>query len=686
LLIVMGAMLPGVLPAASRDLLSLPLEELSRLEVNVATGTPKTLASTPAATSLILRRDFRAMGAQTVEEALQAVPGLHVAPHGGLVGSTRFFIRGIASGSNTQTLFLVNGIPMTTLLQGNSTPSLTAPLPLQMVERIEVIRGPGSALYGPDAFAGVINVITRDADSLHVGAAGASVGSFDTAQAYAAGGGRVGALRLGSLLSYSGTRGDRALITADAQTVSDNALGTSASLAPGTPNRERQRLDFYNTLQWQGLSAHIFWHEVWNYGVQQGFGNALDPWGELALSRYGADVAWQDDGPGHWDFEARLAWMHTGIRSDEPVRQRPPNAFPGFPDGLQDDFELLEDRLHVEATALWHGWATHRLRFGAGVSLNDLYEVTSRRNYFYTAPGVPPSPYPQGLTDVSDTPGAIVAESTRKGAFAYAQDEWSIGHGWELTSGVRYGHYSDFGEVFSPRLALVWRATPQLTGKLLYGEAFRAPAFTELYATSSPLALGNPNLRPERLRSAEVGLSWRPAEQWSVDANVYEFRIRDFIDFLPAASPATLMAQNAGRYRGRGIELELMHRQNGFDLRANASVQETVSETSGDALGLAPRWQAYLRLGRALAPAWELSGQLRRIGPRARQPGDPQADLAGHTSLDLALRHRAGDSAELYLLGRNVFDADMNEPGITPVPERIPLPGASLVAGIELAW
>lgn len=683
-ILLLGALLPGLASAAARDLLALPLEELSRLEVRVATGTPKPLASTPAATSLILPRDFRAMGAQTVEEALQSVPGLHVSPWGGLVGSTRFFMRGIASGSNGQTLFLVNGIPMTTLLQGNSTPSIEAALPLAMVERIEVIRGPGSALYGPDAFAGVINVITRDAASLAGGEAGASAGSFDSSRAWLAQGTRIGAAQAAFLLAWHGTRGDRPVITSDAQTLNDAAAGTSASLAPGVPDRGRQRVDFYSTLQQDKLSAHVFWREVWNYGLNQGFGNALDPQGEFAVRRLGADLTWQDDS-GPWNLEAQLAWLHTGIRTAEPARILPPGAF-GIPAGLQEDFDLREDRTRLRLTALYHGWAAHRLRIGAGMVGNDLYETTSRRNYFYPGPGLPPQAFPQGMTDVSDTAAALVPERDREGLFAFLQDEWRFAPAWELTSGLRYGHYSDFGDVVSPRLALVWQATPRLTAKLLYGEAFRAPAFTELYATSNPLALGNPGLRPERLRNAELGFSFRPDEQWNVDLNLYEFRIRDFIDFLPMGGGPLLQAQNAGRYHGHGLEFEVVHRRDSYELRANFSAQDTENEDTGAPLGLAPRNQAYLRLARSFAPSWELSGQLRQVGPRERRPGDTRPDLPGYACLDLALRHRVGRHAELFLLGRNVFDADMYEPGIAPEPERIPLPGVSFALGVETGW
>jgi iron complex outermembrane receptor protein len=679
-------LLPGAALGAQADLLALPLEELVSLEVSVATGTPKPLAATPAAASVLLGGDFRAIGARTPDEALVAVPGLHVAPFSGLMGSTRYFMRGIASGPSAQTLLLVNGIPMTTMLQGNSVPTLEGGVPIQMVERIEVIRGPGSAVHGADAFAGVINIITRDAEQLADGRAGASYGSFNTGTAYAAQGGEMGGAKAAVMLSYAGSKGDNGVIAADAQTANDSLLPLPpASLAPGEVNQERQRFDLYATLKWTQVDVHAFWREVRNFGTNQGVGSALDPVGELAQRRVGTDLTWHREDLGEWDVELQLAWLHTGIRTSVPLRTLPPGAF-GFPEGLIDEFELLEDRSRLQFTALYHGFAGHRLRLGAGASQNDMYENTSRRNYLYTVPGLPPSPRPGGLTDVSDTSDTFLPESARVGAFVFVQDEWRFRPGWELTAGLRYDDYSDFGDVVAPRLALVWETSSSLTTKLIYGEAFRAPSFTELYATSNPFALGNPTLQPEELRSVELEFGIHPGGAWVWNVNLWRFRIEDYIDFVPMPGTLTLMAQNVGRYRGEGLTNELVWKHDGTELNANLTVQRTENVQTGEDQGVAPDYFGYLRASRELAPRWLLAAQVRYVGPRERQPGDPQPDLAGYTSLDLVLRHQLRENLELHAIGRNVLDEDMREPGTSPLPESIPLPGASLSLGADYRW
>lgn len=684
--LLLGLGLQDLAGAAAADLLSLPLEELARLNVEVATGTPKPLGTTPAAIALLQSADFLMTAAQTPDEALVAVPALHVAPHSGLLGSTRYFIRGIASAGNAQTLVMVNGMPMTSMLQGNSVPTLEGEIPIQMVKRIEVIRGPGSAVHGADAFAGVINIITKNAEDLPGTQAGLSYGSFDTLRGYVSQSGKLAGAEAALLLGYASTGGDDGTIAADAQTANDAAGAfPPASLAPGPVNRQRKRFDVYASLKWSGFDMHAFWREVWDYGSGPGLGNALDPQGRLGLRRIGSDLTWRREDAEGWDVEARVNFLHTAFLTDEPFRTLPPGAF-GFERGVLDAFEIFENSSRALFTAVYHGWRQHRLRLGSGYCWHDLYESRARTNYIFTTPGEPPEERPGGMTDVSDTPAVFVPENQRTGIFAFAQDEWSLGERWELTTGLRYDRYSDFGSAITPRLGLVWKATPILTGKLLYGEAFRAPSFSELYVTSNPFALGNPELDPERLRSVELGLDLRPGERWWTSLVLYRFQIRDFIDFVPLDGGNTLTAMNVGRYRGHGMTVEFGHRQPGLRLLAHAAVQQTENEDNGEDLGVAPRYRAYLQASRELGPHWQLTGQINHVGPRDRGPGDPQPELKAYTSVDLTLRRQLAGNSELFLSGRNLFDDDMREPGTARLPAAIPLPGRSLAVGVNLRW
>lgn len=129
--------------------------------VSIATGSEQSLRRAPAVATVITAQDIAAMGATDLDEVLESVPGLHVSRN--VQGyNPLYVIRGIYSEFNPQTLVLQNGVPMTMLFIGNRGNGW-AGLPLENVARIEVIRGPGSALYGADAYSGVINIITKSA-------------------------------------------------------------------------------------------------------------------------------------------------------------------------------------------------------------------------------------------------------------------------------------------------------------------------------------------------------------------------------------------------------------------------------------------------------------------------------------------------------------------------------------------
>lgn len=136
----------------------------ARKPQSVATGGQQLLARAPSVASVITAEEIRDLGAKDLDEVLVKVPGLHVSKSE-YMSSSQYLIRGMTSTYNPQVLMLMNGVPMTSLFLGNRTDFGTS-LPVENISRIEVIRGPGSALYGADAFSGVINIITKNAKEI----------------------------------------------------------------------------------------------------------------------------------------------------------------------------------------------------------------------------------------------------------------------------------------------------------------------------------------------------------------------------------------------------------------------------------------------------------------------------------------------------------------------------------------
>lgn len=137
------------------------------------------------------------------------------------------------------------------------------------------------------------------------------------------------------------------------------------------------------------------------------------------------------------------------------------------------------------------------------------------------------------------------------------QDEWNFARDWTVTAGVRHDHYSDFGGTTNPRWALVWDAWYDLTAKLMYGQAFRAPGFIESHGIANPVTLGNPDLKPETNHTLEAAFSWQARAGTQLNLTVYRYAMGNIIRTVPNAAPNTgATCRNTGDQDGHGMELE----------------------------------------------------------------------------------------------------------------------------------
>ena len=217
----------GALAQTSSDEEELALVYGDKSTISIATGSPQPLRRAPAVATVITAEEIAAMGALDLDEVLETVPGIHVS-RSTQIYSPLYMIRGIHSEFNPQTLMLQNGVPMTTLFVGNRG-NIWGGLPVENIARIEIIRGPGSALYGADAYSGVINIITKTAAETPGFELGARTGSFKSRDGWVLHGGKRGPVDVAAYLRVGRTNGFKEPVTADAQTVLDGLFMTSAS-------------------------------------------------------------------------------------------------------------------------------------------------------------------------------------------------------------------------------------------------------------------------------------------------------------------------------------------------------------------------------------------------------------------------------------------------------------------------
>jgi outer membrane receptor protein involved in Fe transport len=658
--------------------------------ISIATGSQQLLRRAPAVASVITADDIAAMGATDLDEVLETVPGIHVSRN--VQGYNPLYVfRGIYSQFNAQTLVLQNGVPMTMMFIGNRG-NAWGGLPLENVARIEVIRGPGSALYGADAYAGVINIITKSAADVAGTEFGMRAGSFGTADAWALHGGKMGPFDVAGYVRLGSTDGFTGRIDADAQTINDTAASTHVSLAPGPVNVGREAIDSSIDLAYDKFRLRAGYRLRDHMGLGGGAASALDPVGYGKTQRYNADLSLSDmELSPNWTLGLTASYFEYITTYPRPLQLYPPGAVilaPSpvlFPDGLRGAPNTWERQQRVSAVVSYNGWSGHRLRFGVGQDDLNMYRTQEFKNFAFGPSGLE-------LTDMAEVPVAdsFLAPRRRIVRYVYAQDEWSFARDWTLTAGVRHDRYSDFGGTTNPRLALVWDASQDLTAKVLYGRAFRAPAFTEQYSINNPVLRGNPDLKPENISTLETAFTWqaRPDTQWQL--SVFRYDMKNII--RTTGFPETW--SNAGAQRGRGLELEATHDLRGnVHLTGNYAYQRSTDIASGQDVGYAPHHHLFVRADWSLVSGLLLSGQVNHVADRVRPPGDVRPKVPDYSTVDLTVRtHRGKRGWDMAASVRNLFNANAREPSLyvpaNPNPVLIPndLPMAGRSFYLQLSY
>lgn len=641
-------------------------------EVSIATGAGLPISRAPAVASVITADEIKAMGATDIDTVLETVPGLHLARS--TQGDTPLYvIRGVNLGFNPQVLMLINGVPITSVYTGNRG-SVWGDLPVQHVARIEVIRGPGSALYGADAFAGVINVITKTAAEIGGSEVGLKVGSFNTQDAWFMHGGTWGAAQVATFLRVGRTEGHGRTVEADAQTGWDGVLGgPPVSLAPGPVNHGRQLIDGHVDLSLDAWRLRMAYRERDRVGTGSGVASALDPTGQSVSAQTSVDLTYeraqltQD-----LSLQLQASVMHYREQSYLTLFPAGFQGFYGdpFQDGLIGNPAKWERNARLGVTLTYTGWTDHRVVMGLGADRQSLYKATESKNFNPDFSRIGQGSVAD-VIDVTDTL-PFIRPHARTSKHLYLQDEWRMAKDWTLTSGLRHDQTSDFGTSVNPRLALVWDATYNVTTKLLYGSAYRAPSFVELYSQNNPVVEGNPKLKPEEIRTLEAAITWQPDGRWQLSGNVFHYEMRNLIRQIDRRY------QNIGRQNGHGLEIEASYRASSqWQLSGNYSLQRSVDLASDHDAANAPQHQIYARADWRWSPGWSAHAQLNWISERSRVAEDDRERLAGYETLDMTVRKSTGLRGwDMALSVRNVLDADVREP--TPYDRSLAQPFVSI--------
>ena len=636
--------------------------------VSIATGTKKAIHKAPSTASVITADEIKAMGANSIYDVLETVTGIHIYPSNLDRVKPNFSIRGIHTPENPQTLLLVNGERTTFEYNGARWNQFN--VGINLIERIEVIRGPGSAIYGADAFSGVINIITKGVNSVSGTDFGVKAGSFNSKSSWLNYVNSTEDLKYSFNAQWSKTKGDQDRIV---QTDAMHNFGLGdLSNAPGSLDTRLKTLDLHAQLAYGGFYANV-WYLKNDGGTGAGAAQALsDSDNEKTkaitlTSGYKWDVT-----P---DFKMDMSLHHQTHADDiyfvifPPGMALPrafndqgiPTAFTVFTDGVIGKPNVNEKYYGANWVAHYSALKQHNVRLEAGFRHSEE-KLTEFKNF---GPGVldgTEDVRDGTLTDVTGTPYIFMQDQERKLYFLTIQDEWQLTEDWELTAGIRYDHYSDFGSTFNPRLALVWQTQHNLTTKLLYGEAFRAPSFQELYAINNPIVLGNKNLEPEKINTTEIAFDYRLNFDWRLTANLFYYQSKDLINWIPQGD-GTNIAQNAENQDGYGAELEAhwkpsdsLHVKAGYSWQnsENKNANQDIADAPGQVVDININWDINEKLKLHIDSRWIMN--------RKRLITDSRAEIDDYNWTNLAVSYKISNNWSAKLTARNIFNSNAFEP------------------------
>lgn len=546
----------------------------------VVTGTrsERTLADSPVATSVLTRGELVASGADTLADALEARPGVQI------VRSFRGAAIRIHGLDPDYTLILLDGQPMVGRVGGAIDLSR---IPVEDIERVEIVKGAGSALYGADAIGGVVNIITRRGHQGLAASVRISGGAFVSGDQPATTTRLPGAPSslddspVNTVDLAAGLDAGRGRWTSRTST---SALTTPATVSPSgstamdgqTTLTVSERVDLRVTPdhRWTARAGYTLRQSA---GLDQSQTGAVADRGqttELIDTALSPDFLFGSTGR----LQATFSW--NAFRDQFLVDQRDAVDLDSYE-------EIFDQAAELDVLTTW--------------LLSDRHALSG---------GV------EGRAEHLRTDRLSIPQIARQRGAVFAQDVWAVSEDEQtlLVSGLRYDHDTLFGGALSPRLAVRTPLMHALVMRASVGRGFRAPPFKDLYLSfANPGANyrvdGNPDLRPETAWTETFDLTWRASQTLQFEASAFRNDLDEMIVAVLETAPST---DSPARYSYANVARAWTH---------GAAFGGTWTATPGLRMGADLNWLETrdVEADRALSgrPPWTVDGTLGMGGPRS---------------------------------------------------------------------
>jgi len=649
-------------------------EEAGVTFVITASRVKEDIRKSASSISVITEDQIRQMGAKHLIDALRVVPGMSTYYYA--EGFYRIDARGNTKSMGQDILFMINSHPVNDSLMGSVWSQDM--MILDNVKRIEVIRGPGSAMYGANAFSAVINVITKDAKEIDGGVLSAITGSYDTQQYNMLFGKVWNEIGISFNFNYLDTDGHETYIEDDIQNFLDSIFGTDTSLAPGYGKSPNEKYDISLELDYKELKFEGRYFETERKGP--------------ATPMYSVNTNSTHNPRNYYLYLSYQKKIIENLELHGKVYRNYSHYSPAF-QGLANSPMLTpqggtilsqEGMIAIPSIKAKHTGVEVQGNYlltpfntiiaGGLFEKIKQYDVTYMANFKY-------SPVPNVIIPLSETEDLTQSDNLSRNADRdfkafFGQSLWDITKDLRLTIGARYDDYSDFGSSFNPRIGLTWEFLKGFHTKLLYGKAFRAPTFRELYFQNNPALLGNPDLKPERVETYEASLGFDTKSLQTRITGFYN-SIKDNIRNTKQES-GEFAFSNIDELRAQGFEFEIKYnfRENTY-LSATYTLEDSENVDTGERPYSVPKHKGTIMANISLFDFLNWNTDLHFQDGFERTDGDSREEVSGFGIINTTLLiPNAFDGFEVRASAYNLLNKKYLSPSAAgSLPGDVPMPG-----------
>jgi outer membrane receptor for ferrienterochelin and colicins len=513
------------------------------------------VSDAPSNVSIVLASEIKMHGYRTLADILRSVPGFFTTydRNYSYVGVRGF---GRPGDYNTRVLLLVDGHRLNDSVYDQAPIGTDFPVDVDLIDRVEVIRGPSSSIYGGNAFFAVINVITRRGRDLKGIEMSGEAGSFDTYKGRLSYGNKF---QNGSEMLLSGSYFNSA--GQDLYFREFDRPATNRGMARDLDSDQYH--DFFSTYSFQDFSVQGAYHSREKAIPTAPYDTIFnDPRTRTVDEQAYMDVKYGHKFDSGWGISTRAYYDYYNTSGDYPY-------FPIEPGGLLNSI-VNKDFGRSQSTGLElqltkRMFEDHQFMLGTEYRNNFVQDMHNYdENPFYCYSNV---------------------KKTSSQWAVYVQDEYQVLQNLIINAGLRYDQYETFDTTVNPRLALVYHPYDKTALKLIYGQAFRPPNIYELYFNDGTTQKGNPNLEPEKITTYEVVWEQYLGKYLHMTASGFYNNINNLIGLQTDPSDRMLVFRNIEDVTAKGLEWELQGKfARGIEGRIGYAFLVTEDEKTGKAL------------------------------------------------------------------------------------------------------